>query len=74
MRRLATLALAAAAVTASVVPAAADEHYERQCGGTVDLQCWEHSCRALDCFRYDCVVYVDVTHDGYTICVVDPLG
>ena len=68
MRRLVLLALAGAA---ALVPAAtaAGPGYTRECGGTVDVQCWEYSCRAVDCFRYDCVVYVDVTHNGFTICV-----
>ncbi len=71
MRRLATLALAGAAAFGSA-SAAVGPPYTRECGGTVDIQCWEHSCRALDCFRYDCLVYIDVTHNGFTICV--PVG
>lgn len=70
MRRLAMLALAGAA---AFMPAAtAGPGYTRECGGTVDIMCWEHSCRFVDCFRFDCLVYIDVTHNGFTICV--PVG
>jgi hypothetical protein len=71
MRRL-TLPLAAlAAAAAFAVPAHADAvTYDRECGGTVDVQCWHVSCWAVDCFRHDCVVYVDVLHSNDTgVCV-----
>ena len=66
MRRLAALALAGAAAFGPA--AAAGTGYPRQCGGTVDVHCWEYHCRAVDCFRYDCVLYVD-PHETLPVCV-----
>ena len=63
------LGLAAAAAVA-LVPATAFA-YDRPCGGTIDVQCYEYSCRFVDCFRFNCLVYVDATHNGgnNTVCV-----
>jgi hypothetical protein len=68
--RLRLLGLTFAAAGTLALPASAGAiHYDRVCGGTVDLQCKEYSCRAVDCFWYDCNVYLDLTHNGLTVCV-----
>jgi hypothetical protein len=71
--RLRLLALSLAALGSFALPAGATGviHYDRECGGTVDVQCKEFSCRAVDCFWYDCNVYVDALHNGHytTVCV-----
>lgn len=70
--KLSLLTFAVAAVTAALPVTAHAEGpgYTRECGGTVDVQCWEYSCRAVDCFVYDCVLYVDVLHsNGSSVCV-----
>jgi hypothetical protein len=68
--RLRLLAAATIAAAASALPAQAT-HYDRVCGGTVDVTCKEFSCRAVDCFWYDCTVYVspEAVINGPTVCV-----
>ena len=63
----------ALAVAAAFVPAAtAGTGYTRACAGYADVMCQEFSCRALDCFWYDCLVWADPpVLDGDTICI-DP--
>jgi hypothetical protein len=68
--RLLALSLVAAAASAALPAAQAGPGYTRECGGTVDVMCWEWSCRAVDCFRYDCEVYVNPHSGGATICVI----
>ena len=68
--RVRLLAVATAALAAAFVPSAGATHYPRECGGTVDVTCREFSCRAVDCFWYDCEVYVNPHLGGLTICVI----
>lgn len=64
MRRLLATALSAAAVLA--VPATANAtHYDRTCGGVLDIQCEGWVC-PTDCWRRDCVVWIDPLHDPNT--------
>jgi hypothetical protein len=70
--RLRLFALSVAALGSFALSASAGViHYTRECGGTVDVGCQEYSCRAVDCFWYDCNVYVDALHNGHytTVCV-----
>lgn len=68
MRRLlAVAALAAAFVSPSAAQAAVE--FGRDCGGVLDLQCHGRVCH-MDCFAYDCLVWLDPLHDPFTaVCV-----
>lgn len=61
MRR--TTFAVAAAVAAFTLPGAASAAptYDHACRGTVDTMCYTYWCVAVDCFRQDCVVYVNVS-------------
>lgn len=64
------LLAAATVLAAAFAPAADATHYPRECGGTIDVTCREFSCRAVDCFWYDCELYVNPHLGGFTICVI----
>ncbi|HWL38510.1 MAG TPA: hypothetical protein VNQ77_20145 [Frankiaceae bacterium] len=71
MRRL----LAATMITAAfAVPTAAAhaDHYWRDCGGVVDLECSGRVC-PTDCWTRDCLVWVDLFHDSNTAQCVGPV-
>ena len=57
-RRLLALALTPAAATAAV-PAAHANHYPTTCTGIADTMCRYTRCIAVDCFVYDCEVYLN---------------
>jgi hypothetical protein len=61
MRRIAMLALAAATAVTVAAPGTANALYDHQCHGTVDVNCYTYYCLAVDCFRADCPVYLNVS-------------
>lgn len=68
MRRL--LAATAAAAAVLTAPLAADaSHFDRPCGGVLDVNCFGVTC-SMDCFGYECLVWVDARHDPHSaVCV-----
>lgn len=64
------LALTLAAVAAGSLAPAASAGYTGACSGPADVRCQGWSCEALDCFWYDCLVWVDPpVLDGDEVCV-----
>jgi len=68
MRRM--LAVAAVAAAFAAAPnAASATHYDRQCGGVVDIECRGTVC-PMDCFGSDCLIWLDPFHSPFSaVCV-----